>query len=889
MRRLLILLGLVVFVAGGTAIAQLGGGFGGNSARHRLQDNGTEKRGVNVINFTTGMATTGPTGGVLGVGLVAGTTVPAAVGTGTVIRASAPSTWTESTFTIANTYTAGDLVYASGANALSGLADVAVGQVLTSGGVGAAPAWSASPSLTGVTAGSFSVTAGGTTVIDTLATGPQTVNFPDASGTVAVSASGNVALSAAGNISFTGTLPVANGGTNSAAALNSNRIMVSSGGAVVEAGALTNGQLLIGSTGAAPVGAALSEGTGIGVANAAGSITLSIDATDSIAWSGTEDFSSASLICATSAAPAQTTAGSMVYDTALNVLTIGNGAGRETLLNNDDSGQTLTLARVGASTYSTIQHMQDIFHSAGWTTGGAITDAGGGNVDVAAGTGFIRTAGTRTSTLAYFDWGASAGNAIPANTVRYIGVEYNAGTPQVVVSTTDDWDNLQEFALGTVVNQAGTLYISQNEHAVGDHAGMMIDRAYQTMTFERDNKSGGLILGESADANRYITMTAGAIWSRLNRFAVSAIDTDPGGGADSVTSFYTADSGATWTAAAITAWPFTNYNDITAGLTALTNNNRWANLWFYASINDALYMVYGQAEYPTAAQAEDEGAPSVVPPAVSNGALLVGRITFRKSTTPATSVASAFSVTFANTAATDHGNLAGLTDDDHTQYLLVDGTRAMTGGITLADNAAATASVSGAPWQLTSYETTVSETPIIFNINADYSSSTDYLLEIYDNTGAAAARRFGVLDTPSGYAILDGTNAGIGFGATEASIANAAGSGLAGIQALYFYGAEQTEASGATPTFSCAADGETINFTVTTNVTSYTFANGSPSQRCIILWRADGDGGETIAAPPANVRYATGPTSPTVASEIYKCIYDWDAADSDWLADCVAY
>ncbi len=35
----------------------------------------------------------------------------------------------------------------------------------------------------------------------------------------------------------------------------------------------------------------------------------------------------------------------------------------------------------------------------------------------------------------------------------------------------------------------------------------------------------------------------------------------------------------------------------------------------------------------------------------------------------------------------DHGNIAGLGDDDHTQYLLVDGTRAMTGGLSMGNNA----------------------------------------------------------------------------------------------------------------------------------------------------------------------------------------------------------
>ena len=48
-----------------------------------------------------------------------------------------------------SSYAVGDLLYASGANALSKLANVAVGQVLVSGGVGVAPAWSNAPALSG--------------------------------------------------------------------------------------------------------------------------------------------------------------------------------------------------------------------------------------------------------------------------------------------------------------------------------------------------------------------------------------------------------------------------------------------------------------------------------------------------------------------------------------------------------------------------------------------------------------------------------------------------------------------------------------------------------------------------------------------------------------------
>jgi pectin methylesterase-like acyl-CoA thioesterase len=122
-----------------------------------------------------------------------------------------------------STYTIGDLLYASGSTALAKLADVATGNALISGGISVAPSW------------------------------------------------GKIGLTT----HVSGVLPVANGGTNSSTALNNNRIIVSSGGAIVEAAALTNGQLLIGSTGAAPVAATITPGTGIGIVNGAGSITIS--------------------------------------------------------------------------------------------------------------------------------------------------------------------------------------------------------------------------------------------------------------------------------------------------------------------------------------------------------------------------------------------------------------------------------------------------------------------------------------------------------------------------------------------------------------------------------------------------------------------------------------
>jgi len=111
-------------------------------------------------------------------------------------------------------------------------------------------------------------------------------------------------------------LPIARGGTNSGTSLSNNRIMVSSGGAIVEAAALTNGQLLIGSTSAAPVAANITVGAlaSLTVTNGAGSIT--IDAIQDIRVSASPTFVNATL--------SGKTAGSVIFAGASGVLSQDN-------------------------------------------------------------------------------------------------------------------------------------------------------------------------------------------------------------------------------------------------------------------------------------------------------------------------------------------------------------------------------------------------------------------------------------------------------------------------------------------------------------------------------------------------------------------------------------
>jgi len=79
-----------------------------------------------------------------------------------------------------------------------------------------------------------------------------------------------------GALTLDTALGVASGGTG-ANTLTDHGILLGSGvGSITPLGAATNGQLPIGSTGADPVLAVITEGTGIDVANGAGSITISL-------------------------------------------------------------------------------------------------------------------------------------------------------------------------------------------------------------------------------------------------------------------------------------------------------------------------------------------------------------------------------------------------------------------------------------------------------------------------------------------------------------------------------------------------------------------------------------------------------------------------------------
>jgi hypothetical protein len=342
------------------------------------------------------------------------------------------------------------------------------------------------------------------------------------------------------------------------------------------------------------------------------------------------------------------------------------------------------LPLIGSPTYTNVEQMNILFHSAGWFTGGTISKPGGVNIDVAAGTGAMRSSDSAVAQLRFFDWPASNGLTIPIDSIRYIGVELNdPNDPQVVVRTSDNFDHTTDFPLGTVVNEADTtLHVQNAPWEIGDHANAMIQRLRGLAPIARDREVGGIIFSETGTRN--VAVTAGQLWRGLTPFVIGALDTNPGGAADTFDEYSSQGKENSGTA----AWPNTLYDNGAGGTGTLqtVGNNKWANLWWYIELDGELVMVYGSNHYATQAQAEQEAAPSTLPNRLQVHGVLAARFIFQKSAGTAAEILSAFDTTFTTEGVTDHGNLAGLADDDHTNYFLADGTRAMSGDIDLDGN-----------------------------------------------------------------------------------------------------------------------------------------------------------------------------------------------------------
>ncbi len=332
----------------------------------------------------------------------------------------------------------------------------------------------------------------------------------------------------------------------------------------------------------------------------------------------------------------------------------------------------------GSPTMDTVEEFMNSTDSSGFFDGGILSDAGSGNVNISEGSGMIRTTTTETDPLLSFKFGPFTDIVVATDTTKYVYVDYNSGSPIQVLSDSEFDETTTKILIGVATNELGAIESTFNlgvrlQESIGQ-AGRFIRRVFG---ISRDERRGGLIFGETGTRN--LTMSAGHLWWGRTDYTITGR-----AGGESFDIYYR-DSPSGWVKGSTTQWPNTQYDD-GSGILATLGSNKWATLWIYLEPDDHVVMVYGRAQFNTQATAEEEAEPNTLPPRLQNTAVLAARIVFL--TTAATAdFTSAFVTIFNKVGVTSHGDLSNLLDDNHTQYLLVDGTRAMSGGLDMGTNA----------------------------------------------------------------------------------------------------------------------------------------------------------------------------------------------------------
>lgn len=315
----------------------------------------------------------------------------------------------------------------------------------------------------------------------------------------------------------------------------------------------------------------------------------------------------------------------------------------------------------GASHIDDLNKILNHQYSAGVMHSGEITDNGNGSVNIAAAEAMLRATGATSHDQLYSVLVPAQTNiALTDNTVNYVCVQHNSGTPTLTVITDTTLINMLDTVPMYIITREGTsLNILDVREQNVDHIAKAQLKEFYTKAFVR--KDGGAIIGDAGTL--HINCTAGAFYFQLNEYPIAALDTT---GTDTF-EYYKHVAGA-WIETNASILDNAYYDDGT-DLVAI-GANKYGTHWVYGIMgsNPHYAVLYGNAEYNTLAAAQIATAPSSVPPSVLGTGVLLGRIITQEGDGEIQAVATSFTENFNSSLATIHNNLAGLQGGTTDQY-----------------------------------------------------------------------------------------------------------------------------------------------------------------------------------------------------------------------------
>lgn len=329
--------------------------------------------------------------------------------------------------------------------------------------------------------------------------------------------------------------------------------------------------------------------------------------------------------------------------------------------------------------YSYTNQVLDLLEASpamGVVTGGELTANTGFQVDVSAGFGYVMVQPFPDHRLRRVDWNNTS-ITLSANEDVY--VYFNSSG--ILTSAASISNSSFTILLGRVVtNDSGIELIDQSPidtHHPMNHMDEIFRNALGPIY-----ESGSIVTENTTPFT--LDVTTGNYYFSLSEFS-------PSGGTGISFIQYYRDGLGDWNRSTITTVNSTQYDDDSGTLQNLTSNYYTKHTLYVSGegSKEKYFLVLGQNEY--SALAAVEGAPLPMAPSwIKDSVVPIASIVIKEGDANIVEFLDIRpQIGFKSTgvsASSDHGNLLGLADDDHPQYLLVNGSRPVSGTLDMGGN-----------------------------------------------------------------------------------------------------------------------------------------------------------------------------------------------------------
>lgn len=308
----------------------------------------------------------------------------------------------------------------------------------------------------------------------------------------------------------------------------------------------------------------------------------------------------------------------------------------------------------------------------GLLEGGKLSDGGGLTVNVASGFGYLEL---EPEILRRFDWGATS-IAIPANSSRYVFINSSG----MLTSDAALPDTAHTILLGRAVTVTSDILFIDGSASIAEHASNSMD-LFNRRALGPVYETGSIV---TESGTRNLDVTGGSYFFSTNHFV-------PSGGTAVTWMSARSDGLGDFVYANQTVVDNAFFDDGSGTLAPLTAGF-FAKHSLYVVGDDGgekYFLTYSQTQYATLVLAEGGNIP-LPPPSFIDAMVLIGSIIVQEGVSAIVEIRDERPVIGFKaggvSASSDHGNLTGLLDDDHPQYLKTDGSRALTGDLDMGGN-----------------------------------------------------------------------------------------------------------------------------------------------------------------------------------------------------------